>query len=225
MTEPTQHSVNCSEIEPDLVEFALGTSSGRSRSRVVSHLSTCSKCTTEIETLTAVADAMLELTPDAEPPLGFEHRLLERLHAEPIRSRRRDHSVMFAVAAAFALIAVLALTVGGATPWHSTNSSRTTSGKIVNARLVSQGRDVGQVFVTAGSPAWIYMTFDDSTHSGPAWCRVTLQNGRVVTAGQFSLVRGYGAWAAQVHTAGSRIVTAQVIGASGTVLATAHLSA
>ena len=63
-----ENTDGCEEISSDLIEFATGTLTGRSRTRVLEHLATCAHCRSELESLAAVADALLELAPAAEPP-------------------------------------------------------------------------------------------------------------------------------------------------------------
>jgi len=82
-----ERSKECEALSDDLIEFALGTLSGRSRSLVLDHLETCAHCNAESESLADVADTMLWLAPDAEPPLGFETRVIERFRGSEAQRR------------------------------------------------------------------------------------------------------------------------------------------
>ena len=64
-------------MSDDLIEFALGTLSGRRRAAVLDHLETCAHCNAEVESLADVTDKLLWLAPEAEPSLGFETRVIE----------------------------------------------------------------------------------------------------------------------------------------------------
>ncbi len=73
--------MQCEVIRDDLPEMAFGTLSGHRRSEVLSHVRSCLRCSAELEQLSTVADSLLQLAPQVEPPLGFELRLAQRLQA------------------------------------------------------------------------------------------------------------------------------------------------
>ena len=76
---PDRPSMECEAMSDDLIEFALGTLSGRSRAVVLDHLETCAHCDAEVwSPWPTSTDKMLWLAPEAEPSLGFETRLIER---------------------------------------------------------------------------------------------------------------------------------------------------
>ncbi|TDE12971.1 anti-sigma factor family protein [Jiangella asiatica] len=82
MVEPTR----CGDIADALVEVATGAASGPDRARVLSHLAECPDCRRELEELTRVADEVLLVAPEHDPPAGFEGAVLARiaeLSAEP----------------------------------------------------------------------------------------------------------------------------------------------
>jgi predicted anti-sigma-YlaC factor YlaD len=207
----------CEDIRMELAEFALGTLSGRDRAQVLEHLDSCPGCSAEMASLSSVADSMLQLAPEADPTPGFELRIVERLNVEtPHRSRRRVRGIA-QLAAAAVLLAALGVGGGFVLGNHRGASPST-------ALLAPNGRDLGQVFVTTGSPSWIYMIVGDDNWSGVVSCRVVLKNGVTETVGSFALAGGYGAWSAEVNAAGSQVKTAQVVDAHGGVIASATLS-
>jgi hypothetical protein len=209
-------------MSADVLELALGTISGRERSRVLSHVETCTGCQAELASLAAVTDATLSLAPEAEPPVGFESRVLERFHAERTARAPRRRRRAYYLAAAAVLLAVTGFALGtlvARDSGHGTYSSMTPA----MARLTSNGHVVGQVFLSPGNPTWIYMTLDDGNWSGVARCEVTLTSGRVVTVGRFTLSGGYGAWVAPVHASADHVRTARLVDAHGTVIASAAL--
>jgi hypothetical protein len=220
-----QNTDVCEDISSDLIEFALGTLTGRSRSRVLEHLATCAHCRGELESLAAVADALLELAPVAEPPLGFEQRLVERYRGEAPRQRAHRRVRLMSLAAAALVLVTLGFVVGNAVTSRDSTSPTTAVAPPLTAQFTSQGHVLGNVFVSSSDPAWIYMTFEEGNWSGTAWCRVTMKSGVVKELGNFSLTNGYGAWDAQINAPGNQIATAQVTNASGQVLATANLTA
>lgn len=213
----------CAEVSADLSEFALGILTGRDRSRVLSHVASCHQCRDELDALSTVTDRLIELAPRSEAPIGFESRLLDRYHAEsgPRRFRARRN---VALAAAGLILVALSFTLGYRGAPQTRTSQPTYGATPISATLSSQGRPLGQLWLSPGSPAWIYMSFDDARWSGTAWCRVTLNNGHVLDVGVFSVVRGYGAWASRVDAPSSAVRSAQVTDVAGHVLASATLS-
>src|SRR5450631_2570995 len=127
MSHIPMESSKCDAISDDLIEFAIGTLSGRSRSLVLDHLETCAHCDAELESLASVADTMLWLAPEAEPSLGFETRLIERYRSGDVRrqSTRRRRASVFAMAAV--LVALAGFGVDAMVTAHgATNASSAT---------------------------------------------------------------------------------------------------
>ncbi|HEY6497588.1 MAG TPA: hypothetical protein VIZ43_30280 [Trebonia sp.] len=60
-------------------ELALGVLTGRERAMAVAHLNECDACREDVRQLMETGEQLLELLPPAEPPAGFESRVLERL--------------------------------------------------------------------------------------------------------------------------------------------------
>ena len=108
----------CAQYADELAELALGVLTGRDRVRVLSHVDACPHCTEELEQLSRVADAVVQMAPAVEPPVGFEVRLFERMgvtvwpmwEVADVRPRRRrlrpSHWVPAVVAAAAAAVAL-----------------------------------------------------------------------------------------------------------------------
>ncbi len=215
---------DCGQVRDDLSEFALGTLAGRDRSRVLDHVTTCAACRAELETLSLAADALLNLAPASEPPVGFEVRLMQRLRAEtPRRATRHRRRDAMLVAAALALL-IAGFSIGRA-PWrHASTTAIGVNAAPRSAELTSHGRVVGHVWLSPGPAPWIYMTLDQGHWSGTAWCEVTLATGRALAVGTFSLKNGYGAWAAPINGAQAAVASARVTGANDVVLASANLT-
>ena len=68
-----------------LAGLALGLR-GRGEAELVGHIAICGTCTAHLEDLVAVADTLSLLAPEADPPSGFEARLLESAAARPSAS-------------------------------------------------------------------------------------------------------------------------------------------
>ena len=114
-----KNNVGCARYRDDLAELALGVLTGRDRARALSHVDECPRCAEELEQLSRIADTVLQVAPEVEPPIGFESRLFERMGVSDsarrprrlrvvssLGSMRPRHWVPAAVAAAAALAAL-----------------------------------------------------------------------------------------------------------------------
>src|SRR3954466_6961070 len=100
--------LTCAEVRELAPELALGILGGAERAEVVLHVNGCSRCQAYVSELTEAADVIPQLVPGAEPPAGFEDRVLNRLGADRRRSRRRW---IASIAVAAAVAAIFSITV------------------------------------------------------------------------------------------------------------------
>jgi hypothetical protein len=217
-----EHPARCEEFADELTELAMGTLSGRRRSDTLDHVGTCQQCRTELEQLSTVVEALQQLAPRVQPPLGFELRLLERLHAEATpRSRPRRRIVMFSAAA---VVGLLAFGLGVLVAHGTDNSpSQSAGSEAVRANFTSQGQVLGELFVADGSPGWVFVTIHDGGWQGMVTCDVTFAGGQVETVGVCKLTGEYGAWAAALPRTAGQVRSAQLVASNGTVVASAQL--
>jgi methionine-rich copper-binding protein CopC len=151
----------------------------------------------------------MALIPAAEPPPGFDRRVLDSL--PPRRRRLRTKLIAAgsaALVAAAALAAVLVLTPAS----HSHTEIR--------ANLVAAGRTVGSVY-TEGKPPYLWMAVKNVTDSGTVSCQVVKADGTVLTLGSFDLVDGSGWWAIPEPSGLGKLKTARLVAADGHVVAQA----
>ena len=216
----------CEAIAEEPSELALGILSARRRSEVLNHVESCRRCNAELEVLAFVGDAILQLAPESEPPLGFEQRLAERLQANTIErrpTRLRRTCVLSAVAM---LLLVLGFGLGDITrPRNGNGHSQSTTSNLTSVRLTSRGQVLGEIFVSQGKPKWIFMAVDNGARSGAVTCAVTLVGGRVETIGKFHLSPGYGAWRAPLKSFAAHVRAAELVAPDGAVLASARFPA
>jgi anti-sigma-K factor RskA len=71
--------MSCDEFAEVAAELALGVLTGRERARALAHLDGCESCREQVRELSMAGDELLALLPSAEPPAGFESRVLERI--------------------------------------------------------------------------------------------------------------------------------------------------
>ena len=73
------NDMTCGEMADVAAELALGVLTGRERAMAIAHLDKCDACREHVRQLMATGEQLLELLPPAEPPAGFETRVLARL--------------------------------------------------------------------------------------------------------------------------------------------------
>ncbi len=84
---------DCERFQPSLAEVATGAATGYDRAEVLRHAAGCATCRHELAELTRVADELLLLAPEHEPPAGFEAAVAQRIanltQVDRRRGRRR----------------------------------------------------------------------------------------------------------------------------------------
>jgi hypothetical protein len=135
--------------------------------------------------------------------------------------RSRDRMRRALVAAAV----VLALVGAGLGGWgvRSATAPASSSALSTAALVTADNQMAGEVFVYNRSPWWMYMSVNmDGLGNVTVKCQLESADGHFKTVGEFRLTDGYGAWGSNPYTAGpGTIMGARLLGANGTVLATA----
>ena len=184
--------LRCEEARDLAAEMALGTLAGDERARLISHLATCSDCRTFVEELSEVADSILLLAPEREPPAGFESAFLAQFKA-PIRRRRMRWVTTAAAASLVALVAA-----GGV--WFATAEERQlgehyqhaldeANGDYFGVKPLrsTQGTKVGNVFAYEGDPSWVFVVFEDSVPAGSYEAAVITRAGETTSLGELTI--------------------------------------
>src|ERR1700728_2463876 len=219
----------CEEYSNELAELALGVLTGRERARVLAHVEDCPRCADELELLSRVADTVVQAAPEMDPPLGFEVRLFERMGVSDGHPRRRrlwpSHwvpAVVGVAAAGLALGLGLSLTSSPA-PTVTAKAKAPSSHTGLTADLVENGQTVGHVEMVGGDKPWMSMMLADSTARGKGSCVAVTDDGVTHQVGTFVAQGGYGAWTSALPVSPADVHSAEVVSASGTVIATATL--
>jgi hypothetical protein len=179
-----KNDLDCATVEDQLAEFAAGTLPADQRGAVEAHLNVCGSCRAEAESLIDTADAVLLFAPSAEPPAGFEARLLDRMQP-PVRRLPRRRPVLIAVAAAvlvvIGVVAAVSLSIG-----------RPDGNRIQEVALrTPDDKTVGAAYVRAGDPGWILV--DMAYREDPSLSVQLVQSdGTVTVAGPLSVRNGHG---------------------------------
>jgi len=220
---------SCAELEELAPELALGLSAGAERASALRHLASCPACRAMVEDLSRVADMLLPLAPEAEPPVGFEARVLDRLEGaarppQPARPRWRRPLVAVVAAGAAAAALVAGVVVGRLTD-HGPRlerqyvaALRTLGGSSLRAARLRDpsGRDVGEVFLYRGRPSWVFVEVHD-TAAPPGAYRLDLNggDGRPVASDGLTMRAGAGSLGWTVRGDLNRIASVAVRDAQG----------
>lgn len=190
---------DCHEIRGLTAELALGIADGRDRARVLDHVADCSDCREELEELTGLADELIVLAPEHEPPVGFELRTIRRLQPAPERRQRWRVPMLVFVTAALAATAA-----AGGVLFHVRGDRRLASeyrATLAEAngtefRAVplrnTGGSKAGTAFVYEGAPSWALLTVD-AADTQAVRAEVVTRDGRTLSLPGFALTsRGWG---------------------------------
>jgi anti-sigma-K factor RskA len=200
---------------------------GRQRVRALSHVESCPHCAEELEQLSRAADAVVQVAPEVEPPLGFEVRLFERMGVADVprrKWRRAPRWVPGALAAAAAAVALaVGLTLALSSPTPPAQNAAGPARHVSVSTLVENGVSVGRVVTHDGAEPWMSMMVADSGARGTVDCVVVTKDGVTHWVGSFTAKNGYGAWLAPLHVNPKDLRAAQVVSPRGTVIAAATL--
>jgi hypothetical protein len=169
MSGPT----DCERLRSLAAELALGIADGEERAWALEHLAGCSECRAEVERLAGVADELTLLAPPAEPPAGFEGRVVERLGTAPRRPARTRRLVP-SIAAAAVAAAAAALAV-----WFALGDDRDLADEYRDTLAVANGdyfdaapleapggRTIGYVYGYQGRTSWLLTIAFDGLDDG-----------------------------------------------------------
>jgi hypothetical protein len=193
-------SGDCAKTRGALPELAFGTADGEQRALALDHIADCSDCRRELDELSSVADELIALAPEHEPPPGFENRVLGRLanrQARPRPARRRWRRLAFAAAVlAVAATTALAMSISYSSDRKLASQYRAAlqgahGTYFQSAHLnTPAGRTAGILFAYQGSPSWLFYALGGRFDNGLYKEQVVTRSGRTLTLPPFKLVNG-----------------------------------
>jgi hypothetical protein len=219
--------MGCDQMRELAPELALGIAEGKERGAALRHLGGCPGCRRLVSELSSVGDELLLLAPAAEPPPGFESRVLGRLVEAPTPRRRQPLARRWrwlAVAAALVLVAAL----GGGSVLLGTAGDRRLAdsyqavlrqgqGAFFAAAPLqgSQGR-VGTVFGYQGQPSWVMVTLRPPIPAERRFrVQVLTRDGRYLDAGDAVLGGAEGVWGGRLPVDLSAVHQLRLLGSDG----------
>jgi hypothetical protein len=193
---------------------ALDALDGAGRADVLDHVAGCVGCRAELRELVTVADGLLLLAPEAEPPPGFETRALARIAAgRPARGARSWRMVALAAAVVVAVAVPVGVLV------HRDSGARP---GVVAARLVgTDGTAVGQVLVSADPDRMVCVL--DWAPAGERYRVSVRAGGQQTDLGTFTAAGPGQPWGTSLPVRGSTVRRVEIRDDGGTVRATADL--
>jgi hypothetical protein len=179
--------MRCEDLRELAPEIALGIADGEQRETAMLHLADCDECRHLLEEMSQVNDELLTVAPVAEPPVGFETRVMEQLGltSKP-RRRRRAAFVMRRLAIPAAAAALTAGALVGyyhddhvtASRYKDTLAAAGGSDFIAKPILDPAGKRAGTAFGYEGKPSWVMITVDPAYRAQVRSCEIVTKDGR-----------------------------------------------
>lgn len=210
-------SFNCAQVRDLASELAFGVIVEPERTQMLSHLASCSDCQEHVSHLVSVADLLLILSPEVEPPAGFENRVLSQIGIKPPLMQRKKYIVASSVAAAIImLLSVIGthlldqqhdrFTTQYVAALKALGGSSLKAAKLENA----EGIDVGEVFVYKGHPSWMFISIDASGISGTAKTSLYFMGHAPIDMVGPRLVHGQGSWGSRIKMPSASVYLVRV---------------
>ena len=220
-------SERCAELRELAPELALGLADGEERARALEHLAACPECRRHVEELAAIADELLVLAPEREPPLGFEGRVLAAVGAgtRPERRRRLRLVPVGATAALAAAVGAVAVFLAYRDDHRLASQYRAALAEANGSYFTAAplrapgGREVGQVFGYQGQPSWVLVTVSGSgLRSGRYATQVVSADGARRTVGWVRIRSGRGSYGRAIPMPLERVSEVRLLGPGRTDL-------
>jgi hypothetical protein len=218
----------CSETRGLLAELALGVADGEERARLLQHVDECADCRRELEHHATIADRLLTLAPEEEPPPGFELQVLNAIQPTVARRRSIFRPLAFvATVAAAVAITASALLVSFREDRRLADSYRATlqqaNGKYFRAVPLTDaaGRRGGVLFAYRGAPSWIVVTVAPSHRGSVGRAELIARDGRVLPLASFRLSDG--AWGGSIPVDLRDVAAVHLLRADGRAVLVAAL--
>jgi hypothetical protein len=213
----------CAEVRELAPELALGIVGGPERAEALQHASECGPCRSLVGELAEAADALPLLAAEAEPPPGFEERVLAALKAPRRRNRRRIAALVAVTAAAATIVSIVGVRVVESV--QETNRIVSAASDVRSAQMNgANGLDVGNVFVSNGTPSSVVVNVNYWVPSGNY--RIEFRTGSTdKRLGDMSIHDGRGSWGGVAALPGDAAGSIVLVGTDGAVVCEARIPA
>jgi hypothetical protein len=217
--------MSCEHARRLAAELALGIADGADRAQALRHLAGCAECRRAVEELSAVADELLMLAPEREPPVGFESRVLARLQPAPSTAPRRAPRwrralIVLAPAAAAAALAVGVVLGVTQDDLRLADHYRATLAEAHGsyfeaARLQAPGEvRAGVVYAYRGTPSWIFVYVDPAHRSTTYTVELAMTSGERVPLPSFRIDPATGSAGEAIPVDIHRVAAVRLVGST-----------
>jgi hypothetical protein len=219
---------DCERLVDLAPELALGIADGAERAWALEHLAGCPDCRARVERLAALADELLLIAPAAEPPPGFEGRVVEAVRP-PARSRARRFAIPAAVAVAAAACAAAAVWFALGDDRELAESYRETlavaNGEYFDAAPVELpgGERVGYAYGYQGRTSWVFAVIYDGVADGRYELEVITHDGQRLPLRPMDVAGGRGSAGGATAVAYDDISEVRLLDRAGRELADSEL--
>jgi hypothetical protein len=195
---------------------------------VLEHVADCADCRRELERRSAIADELLVLAPEQEPPAGFELSVLRAIQPPSSKRRvRRGGLALVAAATAAAAITAGGMLLGFRDDRRLADHYRSTLGVAHGTyfgavRLADPaGRQGGVVFSYRGSPSWILITVAPQYRASVERAELIERGGARNPLAAFRLAGG--SWGGSIPIDLRDVAAVHLVGADGRSVLVAEL--
>lgn len=208
-----ERTLTCAEFAEAADELALGHLDEPRRGRLLAHAAGCDRCATLVADLATVTDRLLELTPEADPPPGFEERTVARLATPRPPGWQRRSALVFG-GAALAAVLVLGLAVLGGRDGPRRGTILDRDGEPVGTVELAEAGDTRLVLTMPGPHDW----------PGEWTCELLAPHGGWVEVGRWTAedVANH-VWDTSVDEDHDGATAMRILNSRGAVIATAAL--
>jgi len=213
---------SCTSVRERAPDLALGALTGPERAEVVAHLDGCPSCQALVGEYASVADSLLDLVPEAQPPTELAAPVLAAM--QPARHRRRRHRVVaLAAAAIIAICAATGLTVTLASGGGGGKSS-SAAPMLRSTPMIGSGNvTVGRVVSTRDRPPKLAVSVDYWVPDGHYQLAALDGNGESEPVGVLQVSGGRGTWTGHATAAGHPVAV-QLVDHAGNVVCRGRLA-
>ena len=220
--------MSCQVFDDGVDELALGLVDEPERGRLLAHAAGCPRCQARLDELVVLAERLLLVAPEIEPPAGFEARAVERMGTGPVAPADRSGRAVrwIAAVAAVAAVAVLALTVGLAVGRSATSEQPPAAASRTGVIVATSGANIGTVsLLSTPRPHILVSVAKPRPGPGVRTCELELPDGRRVVVGTWTSDEiSTGIWAVGLEPALLGAVAMRVVAEDGSILASAALT-
>jgi hypothetical protein len=220
-------AMGCAEVRDLAPELTLGVLGGAERAEAILHVNECGPCRSFVGELTDAADTLPLLVREAEPPPGFERRVLSSIGGERGRGIRRWVTVVAATTAAATILSIVAVRLVDHGRDEQPAARRTAISEARSLPMVdATGQNVGWAFVSDGRPAAVGVSVAYSLPTGRYGVELlTGEAGRQVDLGRITVTGGGGSWAGTARLPRSGSASIALVDATGNIVCRAAFPA